>query len=113
MSIYDRIERDIDSRNDSIRDKHGVRYVLCFENIFDEFCEDNELNYDDLSETEDLEGTYWALYLKWGKTQFTAKQIEELADETRRDNAADLRTQAMEMGYNNYSSENGGTYWRD
>tara|TARA_R110000744_G_scaffold375_6_gene1476 strand:- start:14957 stop:15322 length:366 start_codon:yes stop_codon:yes gene_type:complete len=112
MSIEKKIEQDVDEMNDDIREDHGVRCVLCVDSIIDDFCNDNELDYDeDLCGNSDEDGSMWALYRAWGKGRFTSKKLAKLADEARKENARDLRTQAGEMGFHDYSSENGGTYY--
>ena len=62
---------------------------------------------------DDEDGSMWELYCAWCKEKFTRKKLAKLADETRKENARDLATQAAEMGYHNYSSDNGGTWYRD
>jgi len=113
MLLVKKIERHIDNLNDDIRTETGVKYVLCYENLFDEFCYDNELSYDELVETQDLNGSYWALWTKWAAINLSEEKLDVMTEETRDSNAADLRTQAAEMGYHNYSSANGGTWYQD
>ena len=113
MLLVKKIERYIDNLNDNIREDTGVKYVLCYENLFDEFCYDNELSYDELVETQDLNGSYWALWIKWAGINLSPDKLDDMTEETRDENAADLRTQAAEMGYHNYSSANGGTWYMD
>ena len=113
MLLVKKIERYIDNLNDNIREDTGVKYVLCYENLFDEFCYDNELSYDELVETQDLNGAYWALWMKWAAINLSEEKLDVMTEETRDENARDLRTQAAEMGYHNYSSANGGTWYMD
>tara|TARA_R110000751_G_C13414458_1_gene439461 strand:- start:64 stop:408 length:345 start_codon:yes stop_codon:yes gene_type:complete len=114
MNIEEKIEQDVDEMNYDIREDHGVRCVLCVDSIIEDFCNDNELDFDeDLYGNDDEDGSMWKLYCAWGKEKFTRKKLAKLADETRKENARDLATQAAEMGYHNYSSDNGGTWYRD
>ena len=113
MLLWKKIELYIKIENDNIREDTDVTGVLCYENLFDEFCYDNELSYDELIETQDLNGKYWALWINWAAINLSEEKLDVMTEETRDSNAADLRTQAAEMGYHNYSSANGGTWYMD
>ena len=113
MLLVKKIERYIDNLNDDIRTDTGVSYVLCYENLFDEFTYDNELDYDEMIETQDLNGKYWAMWLCWAAINLSEEILDDMTEETRKANARDLQTQAAEMGYHNYSSANGGTWYMD
>jgi len=106
------IERFVDGLNEECREEFGVRYCFDEDSIWDKFCCDLELDADLVMDADD---EYITAFTEWTKSSglFTDKALKQKADEQRKENASDLATQAAEMGYHNYSSENGGTYYQD
>jgi hypothetical protein len=110
--IEEHIDRFVDEMNEECEDLYGVRYCYYEDYIYDKFCCDKELDIDDVIEAD---GEYIPVFNQWviSSGLFTDKAMKQRANEQRKENAADLATQAAEMGYHNYSSANGGTWYQD
>ena len=110
--IENYIDRFVEELNDECRESFGVRYCYYEDDIWDKFCNDLELNQDVVMEAD---AEYIPMFNQWvdDSDLFTHAAMKKRANEQRKENAADLATQAAEMGYHNYSSENGGTYYMD
>ncbi len=110
-SFYKWLENETKSQNQWIREEEEIRYFFCEDTIWDDFVCDADVSEED-SEGDDYE-VLKPLWDEWAKTSKPFDYTQDDIDERRRENAADLRTQAMEMGYHNYSSANGGTWYMD
>ena len=109
MSFYNWLENEVDEENEWIREDYGIRYFLCAESIWEDFICGANISEEDADDDE-VE-VLRPLFEEWAKTAKPFKVTQKDIDARRREDAADLRTQAMEMGFHNYSSENGGTYY--
>ena len=106
------IEEYVDELNVECEVEYGVRYCFYEDNIWDKFLVDLELDFDVIIKADD---EYISVFNTWARDSglFTNDAMKKRANEQRKENARDLATQAAEMGYHNYSSENGGTYYMD
>ena len=106
------IEEYVDELNVECEVEYGVRYCFYEDNIWDKFLVDLELDFDVIIKADD---EYISVFNTWARDSglFTNAAMKKRANEQRKENASDLATQAAEMGYHNYSSENGGTYYMD
>lgn len=109
MSFYEWLEKEVEWRNEMVKEDYGIRYYFYEDSIWDDFICDADISEED-SEGDDYE-VLKPLWDEWAKTAKPFKVTQKDIDARRREDAADLRTQAMEMGFHNYSSENGGTYY--
>lgn len=112
MEFYVWLENKVEHWNDWIEEEEGIRYFFDTDSIYDDFRHSEQPLTADEWEEDELEVlrplfNEWALIAK--PFDYTSKDIND----HRKERAADLRTQAMEMGYHNYSSENGGTWYMD
>tara|TARA_Y100000004_G_scaffold48307_1_gene53233 strand:- start:75 stop:467 length:393 start_codon:yes stop_codon:yes gene_type:complete len=117
--LVEYLEREVDWKNDSIREEYGIKYYfdedVCFEEwleaIPQELWEKHNLEEpDDILETSDADAIAdLMLHLKeWCKEYFSRKNIRKGIDARRREDERDARTQAAEMGYHDYY---GGSYY--
>ena len=106
------VEEYVDELNIECEVEYGVRYCFYEDNIWDKFLVDLELDFDVIIKADD---EYISVFNTWARDSglFTNDAMKKRANEQRKENARDLATQAAEMGYHNYSSENGGTYYMD
>ena len=109
MSFYNWLENEVDEENEWIREDYGIRYFLCAESIWEDFICGANISEEDADDDE-VE-VLRPLFEEWAKTAKPFKVTQKDIDARRREDAADLRTQAMEMGFHNYSSEKGATYY--
>ena len=110
-SFYKWLENETKSENQWIREEEEIRHFFCEDTIWEDFVFDAEISEED-SEGDDYE----VLKPLWDEYAAIAKPFSYTQDdinERRRENAADLRMRAMEMGYHNYSDANGGTWYMD
>lgn len=110
--IENYIDKFVEELNDECKERFGVRYCYYEDNIWDEFLTDLELDIDTVIEADD---DYISVFNQWvdDSALFTHAAMKKRAKEQHKENKSDLATQAAEMGYHNYSSENGGTYYQD
>ena len=111
MSFYTWLDEEIEWQNQIVLDDEGVRGFFCTDRIYEAFLD--ECSISDKVCDDDKEDVLKPLFDNWIKTskpfEYTSKEIKA----QKREDAADLATQAMEMGYHNYSSDNGGTWYQD
>tara|TARA_R110000782_G_scaffold12472_2_gene37395 strand:- start:96 stop:437 length:342 start_codon:yes stop_codon:yes gene_type:complete len=110
--IEQHIDEFVEELNEECQENYGVRYCYYEDHIWELFTESLELDVDAVIEADDK---FIHTFDSWvvSSNLFNPTAMRRRAEEQRKENASDLRTQAAEMGYHNYSSENGGTYWRD
>tara|TARA_R110002012_G_scaffold37015_1_gene104072 strand:+ start:417 stop:761 length:345 start_codon:yes stop_codon:yes gene_type:complete len=112
-AIEQHVDEFVKELNDECIEEFGVRYCYYEDLIWDWFLTALELDFDEVIEAD---VDYIAIFNKWvgeNNALFNYTAMKKRANEQRKENAADLRTQAAEMGYHNYSSANGGTWYRD
>ena len=110
-SFYKWLEQQVKNNNSWVRDAEEIRYFFCEDTIWDDFIYNGDVSEED-SEGDDFE-VLKPLWDEWAKTAKPFSYTQEDINERRRENAADLRMRAMEMGYHNYSDANGGTWYMD
>ena len=111
--IENYIDRFVEELNDECKERFGVRYCYYEDNIWDAFLTDLELDIDNVIEAD---AEYIPMFNQWvddNNEDFNLAAMKKRAKEQHKENKSDLATQAAEMGYHNYSSENGGTYYQD
>jgi hypothetical protein len=111
MGFWKWLEEEVETQNEWIKEDEGLRYFFSEDSIYDDFVCGAEISEED-SENDEVD-VLKPLFEAWAKTakpfKYTSKDIKA----RRREDAADLATQAAEMGYHNYSSDNGGTWYQD
>tara|TARA_R100000458_G_C8074608_1_gene111930 strand:- start:85 stop:477 length:393 start_codon:yes stop_codon:yes gene_type:complete len=117
--LVEYLERKVESSNNFVREKYGIKYFFDEDTCFDDWLEcipevlwekHNLEEPDDILETSDVGAiTDLTLHLKeWCSKYFSSKTIKVCIDERRKEDARDARTQAMEMGFHDYSN---GSYY--
>ena len=117
--LVEYLERQVDSRNEWIRDEYGIRYFFDADTCFDDWLEcipevlwerHNLEEPDDILETSDANAiAELTLHLKeWCKECFSYENMVKDIETRRKEDARDARTQAMEMGFHDYSN---GSYY--
>lgn len=109
MSFYEWLAKEVEFENECVKEEYGIRYFFCEETIWDDFICGANISEEDTDDDE--VSVLRPLFEEWAKTAKPFKCTDKDINARRKENAADLRTQAMEMGFHNYSSENGGTYY--
>ena len=126
--LVEYLERQVESNNEYVKEKYGVRYYFSEDISFDRWLEDipEELwekhgldEPDDILETSDADAIadLKQFLVKWCREYFSYKNIKDGIDTRRKEDARDARTQAMEMGFHDYSdgsyypSEGGYSYY--
>lgn len=117
--LFDWMKDCVDEENDDIRREEGIRYLHSEDRYWNiwvcEVVEKIEVGDSDFETYCENATEEQYEFLKADINQFLTKQFhwenrDKLIEERREENARDARTQAMEMGYNNYA---GGVYWRE
>ena len=107
-SFYKWLDRQVDNENEWVKEDEGIRYFFCVDSIWDDFIEGAELTEEQF-ENDDYDELR-PIWDEWAKTakpfEYTQKDIQKRIKE---DNA-DLRTQAMEMGFHGMSSDSMGRH---
>ena len=111
MSFYKWLEEEVEWQNEMVKEDEGIRYFFSEDNIYDDFICGAEISEEDCDNDE--VDVLKPLFEAWAKTAKPFKYTSKDINARRKEDAADLRMQAMEMGYHNYSSDNGGTWYRD
>ena len=117
--LVEYLERQVESNNEYVKEQYGVRYYFSEDISFDRWLEDipEELwekhgldEPDDILETSDADAIadLKQFLVKWCSEYFSYKNIKDGIDARRKEDARDARTQAMEMGFHDYSD---GSYY--
>lgn len=110
-SFYKWLEEEVETQNEWVKEDEGIRYFFSEDSIYDDFINDANISEEDM-ENDEVD-VLRPLFEEWAKTAKPFKYTQKDINARRKEDAADLRMQAMEMGYHNYSSENGGTWYMD
>jgi len=111
MSFYTWLEKKVEWENEMIKEDEGIRYFFDTDSVLDDFFNEGLVS-EEIFEEDDLE-VLKPIFKEWAKTAKPFEVTSKDINARRRENARDLATQAAEMGYHNYSSDNGGTWYRD
>ena len=113
------LERKVESSNNFVREKYGIKYFFDEDTCFDDWLEcipevlwekHNLDEPDDILGTSDVDAiTDLTLHLKeWCKEHFSRKNNRKGIEARIKEDARDARTQAMEMGFHDYCN---GSYY--
>lgn len=111
MSFWKWLEDEVETQNEWVKEDEGISYFFHEDSIYDDFINEADISEEDM-ENDEVD-VLRPLFEEWAKTAKPFKYTSKDINARRREDAADLRTQAMEMGYHNYSSDNGGTWYQD